>query len=59
MTTLDPKKVNIRCTTCGSMAKWCESCKKFLCNRCKSGFKLEGIHVKKTGDKGCGCGGKK
>jgi len=56
--TFDPKQVNVSCTACGAMAVWCETCKRFKCNRCKGEFTYD-IKGRKAVSaktkKGCNC----
>jgi len=57
---LDVNKVNIRCSNCGSMSRWCDSCKGFKCKKCNTVTTTKGVTVKGKKGGGCaGCGKKK
>ena len=56
---LDPTKVNIRCSECGTMSAWCTECQKFKCKRCHNTFSLQDGRVKNLGKEDCNCGEKK
>ena len=50
------KKGSVRCSNCGSVAQWCEDCKKFRCEKCGNTYTVNKGKIKKMGKKGCGCG---